>query len=421
MSNSVVPNPESRKPPALRRAEQLSETLAGVARRMRISTRNRRSGGGSFRMRRRARLFHGIFIAGFVLLTAIPSLVGVVYYALLATPQYQAEAKFAVRTGEIPKVDGIGAMTGMPAAKIAQDTLVVTNYMQSRAIVEELERRLDLRAIYSGAELDWYARFNREKPIEKFVTYWKSMTDASIQPSSGIVTFTVRAFSAADAKRIAEAVIDLSEALVNDINSRMLRATVADAERELTRSAERLSKARAEFQRIRNTEGIIDAAQAGQSLADLLTTVQGERLRLQQEYDAQRKSVAPTAPQMRTLRARIDSLDAQIAELEARQTAQRSTTVTDRVLSESMTKFAQQDLERRIAERQYTAAASALQAARAASERQLVYLAAFVRPALPEDARYPRRWLYGTVIVLGGLLAWGLFCAAINAVRNHMA
>ncbi len=410
------------KPRAIRRAEHLSQNLAETARRFRMSKRSRRaSGTGTFRMRRHARLFRAIFIISFFLIVLIPSIVAAAYFGFIATPQYIAEAKFAVRTGEIPKIDGMGAVTGLPVAKIAQDTQVVTNYMKSRAIVESLEGRLGLRSLYSADEIDWYARFARDKPIEEFVDYWKSMTDASIQGMSGIVVFTVRAFSASDAKRIADAVIDLSEALVNDMNNRMLRATVSDAEREFARSADRLSRARVEYQKVRNSEGMLDAGQAGKALAELITALQGERLRLQQEYDTQSKYVSATAPQMRTLSARLKALADQIADLEAKLTTQRTTAVADKVLSESMTKFAQQDLERRIAERQYAVAAAALELARATSERQLVYLAAFVRPALPQESRYPRRVLFTSLVVIASLVTWSALCGALTAVRNHMA
>ncbi len=422
MSTNDADQAEEGKTRALRRAEHLSRSLAETARRFRMSKRSRRASGmGSFRMRRNARLFRIIFISSFILVVVIPSIVLTTYFALLASPQYIAEAKFAVRTGEIPKLDGMGAVTGMPVAKIAQDTQVVTNYMESRAIVEALEHRLELRQLYSSDEIDWYARFNRTKPIEKFVSYWKSMTETDIQMQSGIVTFSVRAFSPRDAKRIADTVIDLSEALVNDMNNRMLKATVADAEREFARSADRLSRARVEFQKVRNSEGMLDAGQAGKALSDLITALQGERLRLLQEYETQGKYVSTSAPQMRSMNARIKALADQIAELESKITTQRTNVVADRVLSESLTKFAQQDLERRIAERQYSTAAAALELARATSERQLVYLAAFVRPALPEDSRYPRRILFSALAVGGALLVWGVLCGGITMIRNHMA
>lgn len=406
----------------LRRAEVLSRSLAESARRFRLSKRSRRaSGAGSFRMRRHARLFRTIFIVSFLVIVLVPSVIAGAYFGLIASPQYVAETKFAVRTGELPKIDGMGALTGLPVAKIAQDTQVITSYMQSRAMVELLERRLDLRSLYSSDEIDWFARFNRSKSIEKFVDYWKSMSDTTIQVPSGIVTFSVRAFSANDARRIADAVLEASETLVNQMNDRMLRATVADAEREFARSAEKLGRARIEFQKVRNTEGTLDAGQAGKALADLITALQGERLRLQQEYETQSRYVSATAPQMRTLSARLNALAEQIAELESKLTKQRASTVSDRVLSEALTKFAQQDLERRVAERQYAAAAAALELARVTSERQLVYIAAFVRPSVPEEPRYPRRILGTCVVVLGALALWGAVCGTASAIRNHMA
>ncbi len=422
MSDDEVSRPDE-KAPAVRRAELTSRSLAETARRFRMSKRSRRAfGTGTFRMRRNARLFRTIFLVSFVLIVVIPTVTAGVYFGFIASPQYIAEAKFAVRSGEIPKIDGMGALTGMPLAKIAQDTQVVTNYMESRAIVEALEQRVGLRSLYSADDIDWFARFNRDKSIEKFVTYWKWMTNSKIQIQSGIVVFTVRAFSASDAKRIADAVIELSEGLVNDMNSRMMSATVANAEREFERSAERLSRARIEFQKVRNTEGTLDAGQHGKALADLITGLQADRLRLQQEYEAQLKYVSASAPQMRTLKNRLVALTDQITELEARLTTHRASAAADgKVLSESLTKFAQQDLERRIAERHYATAASALELARITSERQLVYLAAFVRPSLPQESRYPRPILYTGLTLLGAFLIWAAVCGGITAVRNHMA
>lgn len=422
MSDNEVSPPDDRAP-AVRRAELMSRSLAETARRLKMSKRSRRAfGTGSFRMRRHARLFRMVFLISFGLLVVAPTLAAGVYFGFVASPQYVAEAKFAVRTGELPKIDGVGALTGMPLAKIAQDTQVVTSYMESRTLVEALEQRVGLRNLYGADDIDWFSRLNREKPIEKVVKYWVSMTDSRIQLQSGIVDFTVRAFSPEDAKRIADAVIELSEALVNDMNGRMLRATVADAEREFERSAERLSRARIEFQKVRNTEGTLDAGQQGKALADLITALQGERLRLQQEYETQRKYVSASAPQMRTLTARLNAMADQIAELEARLTTQRASTApNDKVLSESLTKFAQQDLERRIAERHYATAAAALELARITSERQLVYLATFVRPSLPQESRYPRPILYTALTLGGGFIVWAALCGAIGLVRNHMA
>ncbi len=55
------------------------------------------------------------------------------------------------------------------------------------------------------------------------------------------------------------------------------------------------------------------------------------------------------------------------------------------------------------------------------SERKLVYIAAFLGPALPESARYPKRWMWSLGTVGGALVAWFALCGVAAAVRNHMA
>ena len=55
---------------------------------------------------------------------------------------------------------------------VIQDTQIVTNYVASRDALEKLEKKVDIRQLYSTTAADWLSRFNSEKPIEKFVKYW---------------------------------------------------------------------------------------------------------------------------------------------------------------------------------------------------------------------------------------------------------
>ncbi len=106
---------------------------------------------------------------------------------MIASKQYSSEARFTLRVGRTAEMDSLGSLTGLPSMEMAQDTYIVINYIQSRAIIEDIERKLDLHAIYSRPGSDWYYRFNPKKPIEKFVSYWKSMIDVSVQMPGGIV------------------------------------------------------------------------------------------------------------------------------------------------------------------------------------------------------------------------------------------
>jgi len=407
---------------ALARAGRVAIALGQKARRARRGWSGRRvEDRATFYRRPGARAWRAFLIVSFVLVFLLPSAGAVGYFGWLASPQYAVETRFTVQSGVPPRIDSIGALVGIPAQSIAQDTQVVADYIVSRSMVESLQERIDLRGLYSRDGIDWIARFVSTDSIEELVAYWRSMSDVSIQMSSGIVTVRVRAFSAQDALLIMETVVSLSEKLVNEINRRMRRDQIASAEDEFARANRRLVQARRELQRARDAEGMLDAGQTGKALGDLLTQLRAEGLRLRQEYETQLKSVNASAPQMRELETRLRVISEHIRELEAKLTNRAANSEPGSVVSVAISRFAERDIERRIAEKQYANATAALEAARMVSERKLVYIAAFLGPALPESARYPKRWMWSLGTVGGALVAWFALCGVAAAVRNHMA
>lgn len=406
---------------ALERARVMSQALADAARRARFSSRSRRAlASGGFRARRGARAMHIFRSVSFILMVLAPSAAAGIYFILIASDQYVAEAQFTVMGGVVPAPDGITSMTGIPAVAIIQDTQIVTNFIQSRAAVEKLESSIGLRRVYSDKDIDFWARFNPSKPIEKLVSYWRQMSSVAIIMPAGIVDFKVRAFTPETARSLGENVLTISEQLINDLNSRMNNDAVKDAEQELQRTAERLGAARSALEKARNEEGVLDAVKSADALNKLITELRGQLSRMQQEYDAQLHSVLATAPQMRALKARIDASHAQVAELESKLTA-TDASEAGRTLSNSMTKFAELDLERDIAERLYAGAAASLELAQLTAEHKLMYLNAFVRPVAPQEPRYPKRLLYTAAVVAGCLAAWGAVIGGVTVARNYMA
>jgi capsular polysaccharide transport system permease protein len=410
---------------ALERAQAISRALTDAARRARFSIRTRGAyRGGGFDLRRGAKLIRILTITLFVLLVAVPDFAATVYFGLLASDQFVSEAKFTVSSGAIPKMDKMGSVTGVPPILIIQDMQVVTNYIHSRPMVEELERTVGLREVYSSAAIDRWARFHKSEPIEKFTDYWDSMSGASIAMPSGIVTLTVRAFTPTDAKRIADAVIRLSENLINDLNARMQRDTVQASERDMQQAAQDLGRARMQMELERNAEGLIDVRETGKAIGDLVAEVESDLLKAQLEYKTQLSYVSQDAPQMQVLKSRISAMQTQLDQLNAQLTSRTEQSVSaeaNQSLSGKMTKFAELDLNERIAEKRYELAAAAVEAARMLTERRMLYLHKIVAPALPEEAEYPKRLLSIGITFLASLLAWGTAVGAMTFVRNHMA
>jgi capsular polysaccharide transport system permease protein len=407
---------------ALDRARVLSQALADAARLARFSKRSRRAlAAGGFQARRGARLLRLAFIISFVVMVVIPSASATIYYVFIASDQYVAEAKFTVSGGEPPTADSFGSFTGIPAIAIIQDTQIVTNYIHSRAAVEKLEGAIGLRGLYATPMADRWARFDPSKPIEKFIRYWDGMTNVSISLPGGIVDLKVRAFTPEDAVKIASAILNISEALINDMNARMNHDAISNAEFELDRTSARLSKAQLALETARNDTGLLDAVKTSDAINKLITETRSALMSLQEQYTTELKYVSESAPQMLTLKSRIDATSGQIAELESKLTATKLTSSNEPTLAMSMTKFSELDLEHQVAARLYAGAAASLEIAHLVAEHKLMYLNAFVKPVAPQEAQYPRRLLYSAAISAGALAIWGACCGLATAIRNYKA
>jgi capsular polysaccharide transport system permease protein len=349
----------------------------------------------------------------------VPWITAIAYFGAIASPQYMTEIKFIVHSGDGQRLDGLGLVTGLPSANVVQDTQVISHYIQSRAIVEKLQAKLNLRLMYGDSSIDWPARFNRSRSLEKLVDYWEGKTDVSIQLPGGIVTVTIKAFQAEDALQLGAAVVEFSEELANEMSKRMLADSVSSSAQDFDRAGQRLALIRGEFEAARNAEGMIDPGLANKSLLELVTKLKGDRLRLQQEYDSITKSLSKDAPPVRALNVRIEAISEQIKDLEGRMAGLEVR--SHKRISEAMTRFSELELERRIAEKEYASAAAALSRARATAERKLVYLQVFEQPSLPQEARYPKRTLSILAICACSFLLWAMTLGLASLARNHMA
>jgi capsular polysaccharide transport system permease protein len=392
---------------AWKRALTISDELRKSARAVRVTTSKpvtnwARIGDGPFGYRQFRRIrWPWPRLAGLVFGFLTPALLAVGYIGLLMSSQYMSEARFAARGGEQISADPIAALTGLSSFTQAQDSLIVANYVKSRTIVEELERTVGLRKMFSRQDIDWLSRFNENDPIEDLVKYWRWKIKATVESPSGIITIQVNAFSPEDALKIANAVVSLSEQLVNSMSTRANRDAIEESQNELIRAERRLGDVRLALHDLRNAQSTLNPRRTAEGINKLIGELRLERARLEDDANSARRSqINENAPQLRHLRVRIQVIGDQISDLERQLTSTSETDST--TVSGKITRFDELELERQIAEKQYTLATEAFERARIKAERQKVYLTTFVTPLLPQDIAWPR---YRFWLSLAGLAA----------------
>ena len=148
----------------------------------------------------------------FIIAVVLPTLVAAVYYYAIASDQYVSEFRFGVRAADMLRNDATAIFEGMPAAsQIGLDLNMVTQYIQSREIVADLQKKLDLRAIYADRGADFLSRLAPKASAEDLVEYWRHTVDPFFDLTTGLISVRVRAFTPEDAQRVGNEVISLSE------------------------------------------------------------------------------------------------------------------------------------------------------------------------------------------------------------------
>jgi capsular polysaccharide transport system permease protein len=405
----------------LEASRKVSERLASSARKLRFSTSSRSSLYKAVGLR--PRLTDRLFTTAVVLLTlftlALPSLISIAYYGYFASDQYESETRFTVRssTPALGK-DQLAKVTGIPAAKIVQDTQIVLNFIKSREMLDVLrQRNVDLKRIFGSETTDAWARLPADATSEELLEYWESMVTTSVSPSSGIVGLKVRAFTAEDAAMLVQEIVKASEVVVNQVKDRIWKDVIATAEANLDNAKQQLAAARETVATARNREGVLDVGSSSQIISTLITTIETERLKLQQQYDAQIAVVSANSPQMRVLQREISSKERQIAELNG----QLAGTGKDRNLADVSQDLSQLELAQTLAEQQFASSVRTMEQVRFISRQQLLYLDSFLAPRVPDEALYPRRGLWIGVTLLASLITWAIFLSLLFLARSRLA
>ena len=358
----------------------------------------------------------------FGLSVALPVVIATLYYALIASNQYVAEFRFQVKDATSQSANSqtgqLISILGGSGGSLAYDNYIVTDYLLSRQVTEELQNRINIKQLYARPEGDWWARFNPSQPMEKFVSYWQGMVSSHFDQVTGIAVAQVRAFTPEDALLIANTILTLSEELVNRIANRTQTDAVRFAQGEVHRAEERLKAIRAKLTEYRNRVGVIDPATSVVASNSALTQgLRGTLAQLETQLQTLRlQHLQPNAPAIVTLQNQINSTKDQLAIIERSVGRNQSGESLSAVIAE----YEQLDLERQFAQAMVTSTMAALDAARASAASQHLYITPSVRPSLPESSLYPRRFLAITTVAVLALIVWLIGLMIGRAVAERL-
>lgn len=359
---------------------------------------------------------HWYFFASFVILVALPSILAGLYLAFVATDQYESRVGFSVRAEEAASpLDLLGGISGLSSAS-SSDTDILYQFIQSQEMVQRIDDRLDLRALYGKPEGDPIFTLVPDSSIEDLVDYWSRMVRIYYDSGTGLIEVRAYAFSAKDANAIAEAIFEESSQMINALSAIARADATRYAEEELKVSVDRLIVARQALTTFRNRTQIVDPTADIAGQMGLLNTLQAQLAETMIEFDLLRETTRENDPRLDQARRKIEVIEARIAEERMKLGVG---TGESGGFADVVGEFEKLQVDREFAEQAYVSARTAYDVAVAEAQRKSRYLAAYVRPTMAETSTAPHRILLFAVIAGFALMAWAIGALIYYSLRDR--
>ena len=351
-----------------------------------------------------------------LLVVALPTLLAAVYFLLIASPRYVSEARFIVRAAAQPQPSSVGvALQGVGLSPVQTDAFAVHDWMRSRDAVIELSARANLEEVLGAPGADPFSRWPRPgegRTTEGLHRAFRRFVSVGYDSTTGISVLRVEAYDPEDSRRLAEALLQGGERLVNRLNERAAADAVAEGARAVDEAEARLAAVQGRLTAFRNRERFIDPQGAAEAGTQLITALSTQLATLRADR-AQLAAEAPQSPQLPSLDGRIAALSRQIAAERAKIAGEADS------LAPRVSAYEDLVLERQFADRQLAEATTALVEARQEARRQALYLERVVGPGLPDEATRPRRWRAVLIVFVGALIIWAIGRLLVAGLREH--
>jgi capsular polysaccharide transport system permease protein len=345
-----------------------------------------------------------------------PTIISILYYGLFASDVYISDSQFVVRSPDKPAQSGLGLLlktTGF--ANAGDEIYAAQNFVLSRDALQRLNSQHAFATAYGNVSVSVFDRYNPiglDGTFENLFKYYKKKVSVTHDATSSIVTLTVKAYTARDARRFNERLLEMAEATVNKLNMRGRQDLIRFAEVEVEDAKKKSQDAALALSAFRNRQGVVDPEKQATVQIQMNSKLQDELIATRMQL-RELRNFAPVNPQISVLETRAKGLTKELDEQVGQVAGSRGS------LSSQAAQYQRLFLETQFAERQLTSAMSSLEEARNEARRKQAYVERIVEPNEPDAPLEPRRLrgIFSTLVL--GLAAWGILSMLLAGMLEH--
>ena len=366
---------------------------------------------------------HRRLLASFIVFVILPLLAVIAYMIVFANDQYSSTTGFTVRQEEAGAASEIlGGLTQIVGGSGGSDADILFEFVQSQEMVEAISAKIDLQAHYGQHwPSDWAFSLPPESSIEDLLWFWGRIVRISLDSSSGLIEVRVLAFDPDMAQQIGRAILEESQAMINELNAQARSDAMGYAEADLEIAKERLKQARGALTQFRTRTQIVDPEADIQGRMGVVNNLQQQLAEALIVLEKLRDTTNASDPRVVQAMRETEVIRSLIA-------SERSSFTNPGVADSDaegedypalLAEFESLSVDREFAEETYRAALTALDLARNNAQRQSRYLATFIEPTRAQTSEFPQRIGIVALAALFLGLGWSIVALIYYSIRDR--
>jgi len=250
-------------------------------------------------------------------------LVGSYYIIIVQTEKFESSAILSVRDlSDKQQISDIGATLLGQNSHAKRDAELLSIYVRTHEVFEEIDREFNLTSYYSGPMMDPLQRLYKDTRIPM----WKLNRDNLLARytrdimtvyDEGSATLKLSFFHADPdrSKEIVERLVAISGQALNSVEKQNASKLVSFLKEQEEKYKERYIASIKKIIEFQNRAGLIDPDIDIKAKSELMASLESELIKAEVEYQAKRVLLTPNSPRIRSLLEEMKKLKKEIEKL----------------------------------------------------------------------------------------------------------
>ena len=347
----------------------------------------------------------------------LPTFICLVYFGIFASNMYISETKFAVRSGTSTAggFDIASQFFNIPTTS-SQDTKVVEEYLKSSDAFYAINKDLNLIEHYSSSNYDFISRLSRKPTLDEVKRFWSKVSKVSVNQDSGVISFSVRAYTEDFAYKIAQKALQQSEQLINSMNERARQDGLNLARDEVKIAENRLSNAQKALQDFRSIHNDLDLKSTAAGLQSVILELESQAATIRTQISESSLYMQSDAPTMRALQSKLMGIERQI-EIEKKKLT--DTNMSGNSINTLASDYEKLMIESEFANKQLVYAMTSYEKAKIELMAKSLYVVSIAQPTKPDESLYPTTFKFTFITFVVLTMIYGIFSVIVAAIKEH--